>query len=92
MNVNSVGILNVSSAISATLFPNPVYSTLTIKTETDLSIKSIAILDVTGHLVQQVLKSEGREFQINTDFLSRGFYFIELKSTDKYVRLKFIKE
>lgn len=92
VNVNSVGILNVSSAISATLFPNPVYSTLTIKTETDLSIKSIAILDVTGHLVQQVLKSEGREFQINTDFLSRGFYFIELKSTDKYVRLKFIKE
>ncbi len=92
VNVNSVGISNLSSIASAILFPNPVHSTLTIKTEAVLSIKSIAILDVIGQLVQQLSGEDKKEFQINTDFLTSGFYFVELKSADKVERLKFVKE
>lgn len=69
------------------LYPNPVKSLLSLKS--DSTIRKIIISDFTG----QVIKTHTTNYeQINVENLSKGMYIIEVFSSQGKVTKKFIKE
>ena len=68
------------------LYPNPVKSLLSIKSDFDLD--KIIISDLTG----KVISTKTNFNQINVENLSKGIYIIEVFSPEGKVTKKFIKE
>jgi PKD repeat protein len=86
---NTAGINEVVNGETITLFPNPVSSTFTISS-TD-KIESVILFDVLGKLVnsKQVIANSTT---IDLSSVSKGIYFVEIKTEKGIVRKKVVKD
>lgn len=70
------------------LFPNPVVQDATLRITMDRSVEaSISITDITGRVVKQVtnqttLVARANDFNIETDNLKSGLYFVNIATQD----------
>ncbi len=84
----SVGENAFSNSIR--LSPNPTKNVITINSATNMSLNSIAILDLNGRTLQTVLNigqlSEGKTVDISN--LAAGMYFMKLQDADNRIAIK----
>lgn len=72
------------------IYPNPAKNNLTVKSIQ--LIEQYRILDLSGkELVNHVI-SPNNSFMINIEYLKLGVYILEIKNSETYTILKFIKE
>jgi hypothetical protein len=83
------GSLSTETILSATnfkVYPNPFENELNIKS--DSSIKIVKVSNSLGQLIQKTTSNK-----INTSFLNRGVYFIEISfENGKIARKKLVKK
>lgn len=77
------------------LFPNPVDKKATVRFNlTETSAIKVAVHDLLGHQLQQyqlgILASGQQQFELNTQALPAGIYFLQLSSGKAQQTLKFI--
>lgn len=70
------------------LFPNPAHDLLFI--QTPVTIKSIRIIGIAGHIVRQYTRSPGSQYSIQG--LSKGLYWVQLIADDQIEVRKLIVE
>lgn len=89
IDFNSLGVPNHTAPKNwLTLYPNPVVTNLHLQLNHQEDIKSTAIYDINGVLIQQNRASE----VLNVSALSPGIYFIQVNTTDNQQTVKrFIK-
>jgi len=80
------GVKNVTAQNGISVYPNPAYSTLTIRSTQD--IRTITITNMVGQVVY-TQNSNTNKVELNVSILSPGVYFVRVN--DNYVQ-KFIKE
>lgn len=88
INGTVLGVNQNDFDAQVTLSPNPVKDILTISVPTNVVVKSAAIYDLNGKLVQQVNESTS----INVSQLAVGNYVLKVTSDSGEVAKKFIKE
>ncbi len=71
---------------NANIYPNPTSTILYI--DTDLNVKVVNIIDLTGKLVKTIAPENNT---INVAELSNGIYFLQLIGDDKTITQKFVK-
>lgn len=73
------------------IYPNPVSSILTVKSNQDFD--SIRVIDLNGRVVVgQQLDALYKSYEINLDSLNTGMYFIEVGSNVTTSTMKFMKQ
>jgi sugar lactone lactonase YvrE len=85
-------LLNVSQndiTSKMTMYPNPVKTVLTLKSEKNYVVDKIHITDLSGKIV---LKQTQNNNAINVESLTKGLYILEVYSQSKKIVNKFIKE
>ena len=87
--INGVSILEISSTLN--LYPNPVYSTLNIKTKLNISNTTIEIYNVLGELCKTHHHMNADETQIDVTQLNSGMYSVKIKSKNFIIQKEFIK-
>lgn len=76
--------LNILNEIS--VFPNPISSSEIIIESTYENINEIAIYDLTGKIIVS-FSTSGIVYKMNTDFLQKGMYLFQIKTTNNaYVK------
>ena len=78
--------------IQIEIFPNPTINKLKIKSTS--SIEAISIYDVTGSLVlsKRIEETNRQAFEINTESMSIGSYFLKMESSGKTFVRQFNKQ
>ncbi len=96
--LSAVGLQDLKGTISqVSLYPNPSTgntSTLLFATETEFSNVSISIIDMAGRVVSTEnisVKTGLNQYQLNTDLLNNGVYFIQLNAGTNTITQKLIK-
>ena len=81
-----MGIHNVKSSISSSVFPNPFSETTTLRINTNKHIAN-ALLRVTNHLGQtvQVILVDSNEIVFKKESLENGIYFYSLIDSNEIV-------
>ena len=85
---STVGIYNFEDNSEVPLFPNPSSQIVTIAVPEKSSIE---ISKINGQIVKTII-STGKETTIDIENLSTGFYLIKIKTGNRVVIKKFIKE
>lgn len=85
-STSSLAYVPETKADGFKLYPNPVYSTLTIG-----GIKNTHIFNIINLSTSQVTKMESTNGILNVGRLSAGTYIVEFKDGNKIVRKKFVK-
>ena len=95
ISYSKTATINFSGKTGLAIYPNPVRSTLTAEMyRLQSEIVRIQIVDVTGRVIQSLniaTKSGNNVFELNTNNLSKGNYFMIVEGASKEVR-QFIKE
>lgn len=73
------------------IFPNPVFSKLTLTTALPLKEGRVRLLDITGQEQAVWTKMKGSYFTLDIREFPAGTYILELKQKDKQVKLKVTK-
>jgi hypothetical protein len=89
-NQNVASAHDLNNAFAVEIYPNPVSNNLTITTPT-VSISSIEVFTVLGSHVVANTQINDNQAIINTDALSSGQYFVQIKANGSVVNRKFIK-
>jgi hypothetical protein len=84
---SSVGIETLDNTLAVKIYPNPVQSQLTISTDNE--IESVSIIDLTGKTIRTISNSAN---VIDVSDLQTGIYFVQIKSNNKLITKKIIKE
>lgn len=84
-----VGIEN-TSAVTLTVYPNPVKNTINI--ESDKTMRSISIYDNKGQMINTESDLRTVSYNANVSQLSDGIYFLLIDTEEGQVVRKFIKE
>jgi|GEM_PF-1240739 len=75
------------------MYPNPSSGKVTIETgNTEASVYKLAVYDMAGRLSQVEARSFSNTIEFNVHTLTRGIYFIELKSAGDRTILKLVKD
>jgi hypothetical protein len=74
---------------SVVIYPNPASNNLTIETH-DLQLKEVAIMDLTGRIIQSY-KSENKRFDLPLMQQPAGSYFVKIMTDKGTVIKRFIK-
>jgi len=93
-NVKEVSSI-VMSVLSASLYPNPAKSSMTLNLSlSDKENADIQLYDVTGKFVKSIAKNASEKtLNINCSDLKTGVYFLQINTSQNATnRLKFIKE
>ncbi|MFZ4521550.1 MAG: T9SS type A sorting domain-containing protein [Bacteroidales bacterium] len=95
LNGWSVGIEEVTKAVSISVFPNPVADQLNLKsTGFDGQKLNLAITDILGN--QKLLidwnVDSAREKQVNVSALPKGVYFVTISNGEHLLVRKFVKQ
>ena len=85
---NIVGFRKTNMSRNITVYPNPVFDYLNIKS--DIIIENIKIYTIVGHLIQNI-DYQGNSFMIDLKHLNQGLYFIVLKSNNNILYSNIIK-
>ncbi|PCJ00449.1 MAG: hypothetical protein COB15_02775 [Flavobacteriales bacterium] len=78
----------VTTSSNISLYPNPSSNQLTI-ISSQLNIDEISIINITGKTIKTITNNSNL---INVSDLSKGIYFLQIKSNDRVITKKFIKE
>ena len=73
------------------VFPNPATTELNVHVDPSVSIKSYIIFDVNGKSIQTSNTSSSIT-SIDVSYLSQGLYFLQLKTTEGDVSIRFVKK
>lgn len=73
------------------VFPNPATTELNIQIDPSVFIRSYTIFDVNGKSIQTSNTSSSME-SINVSYLSQGLYFLQLKTSEGDVSIRFVKK
>ena len=82
----SLGIDDFDTDISVVVYPNPATSQLTLNS--NKTIESVALLDITGKLVA---RPEINDKTIDISYLNQGLYFLQVNTASGSVVEKFVK-
>jgi hypothetical protein len=85
-SASSLAYIPETKADAVKLYPNPVYSTLTIG-----GVKNAHIFNIINLSTSQVTKMESTNGTLNVGRLPAGTYIVEFKDGNKIVRKKFVK-
>lgn len=72
------------------IYPNPSRSNITIRSNYFLANAAVSIYSATGQEIQRIKNVSGQQFNISTDGLPPGTYFITIKNDNQLVSGKFI--
>ena len=90
--VESVTGLDVVSINGVSVFPNPIESEFTLSSKDDLYGEMITIVNSSGQIVlNQEIATSGNQVNVNVESLSKGIYFVNLKSKNGVKTVKIIK-
>lgn len=91
---SSVATLSLSAFDSNQIkfYPNPVTDELTLEFQNGLTDVSIEIYDLHGRLIITELLNEASVKKVNTQYLSEGLYFLQVKGADFKQVFKFLKK
>ncbi|MDR0227828.1 MAG: T9SS type A sorting domain-containing protein [Flavobacteriaceae bacterium] len=71
------------------VYPNPTTSELFIVSEQELTA---TIFDMSGKQIETVLMYQNNQYSIDVRFLSKGAYWLQLKTGEKVKQIKFLKK
>jgi hypothetical protein len=84
--------VNFDVAAGFEIYPNPA-NDYTIIRSTRFPVTEVNVFDVTGNLIQSIKSEHGQnEIRLNTAALSKGVYFIWVKSSAGTFRQKLFKQ
>jgi len=83
----STGLVENSSLIATSIFPNPVKSSFEISTTK--SIDNVVVYNLAGKIMSNINRFENR---VDASTLATGVYFVELESEGSVIIKKIIKE
>ena len=86
----ALGVQNNSFNNLISLYPNPAITVLNIENASTFTIDAVAIYSVNGSLLREVNNQQNLE-TISVADLASGIYFVKIKSNDKVITKKFIK-
>jgi len=81
-----------NNEIGLEVFPNPVSSSFTVKTEPGHTIRSINVIDINGRVVTTFEGVNQNTFVVNRGNLPRGTYILQLRLDDGMTARKLILE
>jgi hypothetical protein len=84
------GIAETSNQNSFSISPNPVTNNLRVISSSAVGF-SYYVTDLSGK-VMQLGTSVTNSFSFSTGYLPSGFYFLQIKTGDKFLTHKFIKQ
>lgn len=89
---NRLGLKNVPLDESVQVYPNPVENELYIQTDLG-NIQSVYIYDITGRGIENLTytKPSGSRYIINTETLAKGIYFVKIKTVDREITQRIVK-
>lgn len=87
----ATGLSTITNNLSAEVFPNPFENTLQIKLENTLENIEINIFNSQGKLIKSISTTAKNELAISTEELPKGLYAITIKTGDKLLNKKIIK-
>ena len=92
VNMEILKISEFSNESSITIFPNPTTSTFTVTST--INIKSLKVYDVLGSLITnyKLQITNGGSATIDITGVSKGIYFVEIKTETGVERRKIVKE
>lgn len=82
--------VNTELADDISIYPNPMKDFLRIKTSS-LEIQQVAIYNAIGKLIYQVNDINANEYNLNTDKLVNGIYFVQVKTANGVHTKKVVK-
>lgn len=88
VSVIGVGLNEQKIQNSLSIYPNPASSLITID-NTELTIESISIIDVTGKTIKSIVPTNNT-FDVSN--LVNGIYFLQVQTKEGLISKKFIKE
>jgi hypothetical protein len=71
-----------------TVYPNPFSSVTTLQTETFLKDATLSVYNSSGQTVKQINNISGQTITLHRDNLSGGLYFIQLKQSNKIIKVE----
>lgn len=74
------------------IFPNPASTAITLLSDNNLQIADVNIVNLLGETILTQTIHGKSIYEIDVSGLSNGIYFIVIKSGDKFITQKFIKE
>jgi hypothetical protein len=92
--VNTVtGINDLQKDYRPKVYPNPASEYITLKTDRNMAIEEIKILDLSGKEVLILSKTDNSSDQVSLNIanLKKGIYFIRIKTIDGIETEKFLK-
>jgi blue copper oxidase len=89
---SALGIGDLTFSKSIQIFPNPVYSYITLKLNLDLSDAKWSILNVLGETILEEKFNNMDNTTLDVSGLTKGVYFLKVNTAHKIVTQKFIKQ
>ncbi len=89
MSQTPTGIIEIPNQANIVLYPNPTNNFIDI--ETSLKHYSISVFDNMGKLILKEQENQNKA-RIDVSGFSNGLYFIQLKSDEKIINTKFVKQ
>lgn len=86
----ALGVKNNTIDALISLYPNPATTVLNIENASTFTIDAVAIYSVNGSLLREVKNQQNLE-TISVADLASGIYFVKIKSNDKVITKKFVK-
>ncbi|MDD5571251.1 MAG: T9SS type A sorting domain-containing protein [Bacteroidales bacterium] len=86
----SAGIDEYTDNSVISIFPNPVKTSATIKTNFDLNNSTLTVYNLVGQEIIKSTQLNGRQFEINCKQLNSGLYFFTIKGQKHTVTAKLI--
>lgn len=86
----ALGVQNNAIDALIGLYPNPATTVLNIENASTFTIDAVAIYSVNGSLLREVKNQQNLE-TISVADLASGIYFVKIKSNDKVITKKFVK-
>lgn len=88
---SSISIEELGFSNSFLIFPNPANETIYIKNSLHNSKFRFRIFNVTGDIILQGEDIDGKQSELNIEYLTKGIYIIEVMNFQKTIRYKFLK-
>lgn len=94
VDLNSLGVEEISSTYNFSVFPNPSSTKIHLSVEQDFYVSQIVISDMSGRRVEELMveKRVKEAIQIDISSLSKGIYHLTVIGTSSKNSLLFIKE
>lgn len=86
----ALGVQNNSFDNLISLYPNPATTVLNIENASTLTIDAVSIYSINGSLLREINNQQNLK-TISVADLASGIYFVKIKSNDKVITKKFIK-